>query len=185
MEANLSKAIQDTAKRFCRSRGENFRRAHGRDGVQSGAAGMHTCGGGVAGQTGMMGNQCQVWRPLNASLIILDCHRKEKGDIVQWGVEKLGMWRQLLRVNAAFNGKRGMREGYRWSGVKYQELCLVWVLQNQTLIQEFGHQQCQEVILRNEDGKRHIKQEGEGGNAGCTDEQVVTTDTPTVVPLER
>ena len=88
---------------------------------------------------------------MNVNLIILDCHRKEGGDIVQWGVQKLGVWRQLLRVNVAFDVKRGMREGYRWSRVRYQVPCPVWVLQNQTLKQGFGRQQCWEVIPRNKD----------------------------------
>lgn len=66
----------------------------------------------------MMGSESQVWRSLNVNLIILGWLERKKD--VQWCDGKLGMWRQLLGINAGFRGKRAMRGAYRWSGVRYQ-----------------------------------------------------------------
>lgn len=70
----------------------------------------------------MMGSESQVWRSLNVNLIILGWLERKKD--VQWCDGKLGVWRQLLGVNARFHGKRAIRGAYRWSGVRYQAPCL-------------------------------------------------------------
>lgn len=50
-----------------------------------------------------MGSESQVWRSLKVNLIILGWMERKKD--VQWCDGKLGVWRQLLGVNAGFHGK--------------------------------------------------------------------------------